>query len=147
MEIILGKWLAAVVLYACMLGLSLINLLTLYFYGKPDWKPMLIGYLGLLLQGAAMLALGSFISACTKNQIVAAVGGFGVLLLLWVINWAASLDTGVMSRIIGYLSITDHLESFAKGVIDSKDLVFYLTLSGLGLFLTARSMESIRWRA
>ena len=146
-EIILGKWLAAVILYACMLGISLINVLTLYFYGKPDWKPMLIGYLGLLLQGAAMLALGAFISACTKNQIVAAVAGVGVLLLLWVINWAASLDTGVMSRILGYLSITDHLESFAKGVIDSKDTIFYLTLAGLGLFLTGRSMESIRWRA
>ena len=78
LEIILGKWLAAVMLYAAMLGISLINLLTLYLYGKPDWKPMLIGYLGLLLQGGCMLAIGTFISACTRNQIVACVGGFGV---------------------------------------------------------------------
>jgi ABC-2 type transport system permease protein len=146
-EIILGKWLAAVILYAAMLGLSLLNILTLYAYGKPDWKPMLIGYLGLLLQGAGMLALGAFISACTKNQIVAAVGGFGVLLLLWVISWASSLDNSVFSQVMAYLSINDHLESFAKGVLDSKDIIFYLSLSVLGLFLTGRALESIRWRA
>jgi ABC-2 type transport system permease protein len=147
LEIILGKWLAAVALYAAMLALSLINLLTLYFYGKPDWKPMMIGYLGLLLQGGGMLAIGSFISACTKNQIVAAVGGFGVLLLLWVISWAASLDNSTFSRIMAYLSINDHLDSFSKGVLDYKDIVFYVTLTLLGLFLTGRAMESIRWRA
>ncbi len=147
LEIILGKWLAAVTLYAAMLGLSLLNLLTLYAYGKPDWKPMMIGYLGLLLQGCGMLAIGAFISACTKNQIVAAVGGFGVLLLLWVISWASSLDNSTFSRVMGYLSINDHLESFSKGVLDSKDIVFYVTLTILGLFLTGRAMESIRWRA
>lgn len=147
LEIILGKWLAAVVLYAAMLGVSLLNLLTLYAYGKPDWKPMMIGYLGLLLQGSGMLAIGAFISACTKNQIVAAVGGFGVLLLLWVISWASSLDNSTFSRVMGYLSINDHLESFSKGVLDSKDIVFYVTLTILGLFLTGRAMESIRWRA
>jgi len=147
LEIIMGKWLAAVVLYAAMLGLSLLNLLTLYAYGKPDWKPMMIGYLGLLLQGGGMLAIGAFISACTKNQIVAAVGGFGVLLLLWVISWASSLDNSTFSRVLGYLSINDHLESFSKGVLDSKDIVFYVTLTILGLFLTGRAMESIRWRA
>ena len=75
-EIIVGKWLAALILYACMLALSLLNLLTLYFYGKPDWKPMMIGYLGLLLQGGCMLALGTFISSCTRNQIVAVVATF-----------------------------------------------------------------------
>ena len=89
-EIILGKWLAAVILYACMLGISLLNLLTLYLYGKPAWKPMLIGYLGLLLQGGCMLALGTFISSCTRNQIVAVVATFGVLLLLWVISWVVA---------------------------------------------------------
>lgn len=146
-EIILGKWLAAVILYATMLGLSLLNILTLYAYGKPDWKPMMIGYLGLLLQGAGMLAIGAFISACTKNQIVAAVGGFGVLLLLWVISWASSLDNSVFSQVVAYLSINDHLESFAKGVLDSKDILFYVSLAVLGLFLTGRALESIRWRA
>jgi ABC-2 type transport system permease protein len=146
-EIILGKWLAAVILYGAMLAVSLINLGTLYLYGKPAWKPMLIGYLGLLLQGGCMLAIGSFISACTKNQIVAAVGGFGVLLLLWVISWASSLDSSALTRVVGYLSIVDHLDSFAKGVLDTKDVTFFASVIVLGLFLTGRAMESIRWRA
>ena len=69
-EIIIGKWLAAVILYACMLGIALLNLSMLYMWGKPDWRPMLVGFLGLLLQGSGLLALGTFVSTCTKNQIV-----------------------------------------------------------------------------
>jgi ABC-2 type transport system permease protein len=147
LEIILGKWLAAVILYATMLLISMASMLTLYLYGKPDWRPLMLGYLGLLLQGGAMLAVGSFISACTKNQIVAAVGGFGVLLLLWVMSWVSSLSDSVLTKVIAYLSITDHFDSFAKGVLDLKDVAFYLSMIVLGLFLTARAMESIRWRA
>jgi ABC-2 type transport system permease protein len=146
-EIVLGKWLAALILYASMLAISAINVATLFLYGSPSWRPLLIGYLGLLLQGGCMLALGTFISACTKNQIVACVGGFGVLLLLWVISWASSLDSTVLSRTIGYLSILDHLDSFSKGVLDSKDAIFFVSMIFLGLFLTGRAMESIRWRA
>ena len=147
LEIIVGKWLAAVGLYAAMLALSLVNVAILYMYGKPSWKPLLIGYLGLLLQGGCMLALGAFISACTKNQIVAAVGGFGLLLLLWVINWASSLDNTTWSQILGYLSINDHFENFSRGVLSVKDSVFYVSAIVFGLFLTARSLESMRWRA
>src|ERR1700722_16134805 len=77
-EIILGKWIGAVALYTAMLAVSGLSLLMLFAYGKPDWKPILVGYLGLLLQGAALLAITTFISNCTKNQIVAGVGGFAV---------------------------------------------------------------------
>jgi ABC-2 type transport system permease protein len=146
-EIILGKWLAALILYAAMLGISLINLLTLYLYGKPAWKPLLIGYVGLLLQGGCMLAIGSFVSACTRNQIVACVGGFGINLLLWVVGWVSSLDSTVVTRTVSYLSIVDHIDSFSKGILDTKDAFFFISLIFLGLFLTARAMESIRWRA
>jgi ABC-2 type transport system permease protein len=146
-EIIVGKWLAALVLYLAMLALPLLSLLTLFAYGKPDWRPLAVGYLGLILQGGCLLALGTFVSTCTKNQIVAGVAGFGICLLLWVMDWVSSFDSSPVYRVISYLSVTSHYESFSKGVLDSKDAVYYISMIVLGLFLTGRSMESIRWRA
>ena len=147
LEIILGKWLAALILYAAMLGLSLISMLVLFAYGSPDLKPLMVGYLGLLLQGGALLAIGTFISTCTKNQIVAGVAGFAICLLLWVLSWVSEFETSNLASVISYLSVLSHFESFSKGVIDSKDLIFYLSAIFVGLFLTARSLETLRWRA
>jgi ABC-2 type transport system permease protein len=146
-EIILGKWLAAVIMYACILGISLLDLLILFGYGTPDWKPMLIGYLGLLLQGGALLAIGAFISNTTRSQIVAGVATFAIILLLWVIDWVSAFSTTAFGKVISYMSVLTHFEPFSKGLIDTKDVIYYLSLIFLGLFLTARSMESIRWRA
>jgi ABC-2 type transport system permease protein len=147
MEIILGKWLAAVVLYAAMLGISFVSLATLFAYGKPDWRPLLVGYLGLLLQGGCLLAIGTYISSCTRNQIVAAVGTFSVLLMLWVIDWVGSFQDTPLAKATAYLSVTQHFDSFSKGVLDSKDVLYYASMIFIGLFLTARSLESLRWRA
>jgi ABC-2 type transport system permease protein len=146
-EIILGKWLGAVVLYAAMLGLILISFLTLFAYGKPDWKAMMVGFLGLLLQGACLLAIGTFISSCTKNQIVAGIASFGVTLLLWVLSYWSDFDASITSKVLNYISVTAHIDSFSKGVLDLKDIIYYVSMTVLGLFLTARSLESIRWRA
>jgi ABC-2 type transport system permease protein len=147
MSIIFGKWLGGMILYTAMLGLSAISMALLFAYGQPDWRPILIGYLGLLLQGGALLAIGTFVSNCTKNQIVAGVAGFAVCLLLWVLDWVTSFETSVTSRILSYLSVLQHFDSFSKGVLDTKDILFYLSVIFFGLFLTARSMESLRWRA
>jgi ABC-2 type transport system permease protein len=147
LEIILGKWLAAFVLYASMLGLSLLSVALLFAYGKPDWRPMMVGYLGLLLQGGAFLAIGMFVSACTKNQIVAAAGAFAINLLLWVLDWVTQFEPTTTSRILGYISILGHSESFGKGVLDSKDFIYFASAIFFGIFLTARAMESLRWRA
>lgn len=146
-EIILGKWLAAVILYAAMLAVSAICMMLLFAWGQPDWRPMAVGYLGLLLQGACLLAIGTFISNCTKNQIVAGVATFAICLMLWVLSWASDFGNSVTAQVVSYLSVVSHFDSFAKGVIDLKDVVFYLSMIILGLFLTARSMESMRWRA
>ena len=147
LEIIMGKWLAAMTLYAVMLGVSLLSMATLFVYGKPDWRPMAVGYLGLLLQGGCLLAIGTFISTCTKNQIVAGVASFSVCLLLWVLDWMSSFQDSVMAKAISYLSVLQHFDSFSKGVLDSKDIIYYLSAIFIGLFLTARSLESLRWRA
>ncbi len=146
-EVILGKWLGAVILYAAVLTLSALNFLILFAYGRPDWKPILVGYLGLLLQGACMLAIGTFISTLTRNQIIAAGAAFAVCLLLWVLEWVTAYETSTFGKVIGYLSVVTHFEPFSKGVLDSKDVIFYLSMTFFGLFLTARSMESLRWRA
>lgn len=146
-EVVLGKWLAAVILYIGMLSLSALNFAWLFRYGNPDWKPMAAAYLGLLLQAGALLALGTFISTLTRNQIIAGSATFGVCLLLWVLEWASEYDSSTWSRVLAYLSVLTHFESFAKGVLSTNDAVFYVTAICLGLFLTERSLESLRWRS
>jgi ABC-2 type transport system permease protein len=146
-EIVLGKWLAAVALYSIMLLVSVLHMAILFKYGQPDWRPLAVGYLGLLLQGGCLLAIGTFVSTCTSNQIVAGALGFAISLLLFVLNWVSEFGSSITDRVIGYFSVQAHFESFSKGVIDSKDLVFYVTMIILGLFLTSRSLESVRWRA
>jgi ABC-2 type transport system permease protein len=146
-EIILGKWLAAIALYACLLLFTAFNFGFLFLYGKPDWKPLAVGYLGLLLQGGLLLALGTFISTLTKNQIIAGAATFGICLLLWVLEWVSGYESATWATVLAYLSVITHFDSFARGVIDSKDLVFYLSGIFLGLFATSRSMESLRWRS
>jgi gliding motility-associated transport system permease protein len=146
-EVILGKWLASVLLYVAMLLVSGLNFLFLFKYGNPDWKPMAIGYLGVLLQAAALLAIGIFISTLTKNQIIAGAITFAVCLLIFVLGWVGSYDYSTWARVMTYISTTTHMESFLKGVIDTKDVIYYVSAIFLGLFLTARSLESLRWRA
>lgn len=150
-QIILGKWLAAVTMYVCLLGLTALNIIFLFKYGNPDWKPVAIAYLGLVLQAAALLAIGTFISTLTKNQIVAAGAHFGVCLMFWVVGWVGvsggGFSTSTWGEVLSYLSIVQHNESFAKGLLDSKDAIYYVTLILLGLFLSARSLESLRWRS
>jgi len=146
-EVIVGKWLAAVSLYAVMLLFTAVNFSFLFRYGNPDWKPLAIGYLGLLLQAGALLAIGTFVSTLTRNQIIAGAVTFGVCLLLWVLEWVSGYETATWARVLAYMSVITHYESFGKGVLAIKDTIFYLTLIFLGLFLTARSMESLRWRS
>ncbi len=147
LEIIIGKWLSAVLMYAALLFLVFLDLIFLFMYGPPDWKPVALGFLGLLLQGASILSLCTFISTLTKNQIVAAAVGFALSLLLFVLSWATAFESSAFAQVLSYLSIVSHYESFSRGVMDTKDFVFYLSMIFLGLFLTARSLESLRWRA
>lgn len=146
-EVIMGKWLAALTLYAAMLFFAGLNFIFLFRYGNPDWKPLLIGYLGLLLQAGCLLAIGTFISTLTKNQIIAGAATFAVCLMFWVFEWVSGYDTATWAKVLSYMSVTVHFESFARGVLELKDAVYYATLILIGLFFTARSMESLRWRS
>jgi ABC-2 type transport system permease protein len=146
-EIVLGKFIASVLMFACVIGVSALDLAALFAYGKPDWKPILVGYLGLLLQGSALIAIGTFISTTTRNQIIAGGATFAVCLLLWVLDWVSSYQQEAWAKAVSYLSVVQHFEPFSKGVIDSKDLIFFVSMTFFGLFLTTRSLESLRWRA
>ena len=147
LEIVLGKWLSAVLMYAALLVVLLADFSFLFVYGNPDWKPVATGFLGILLQGACLLAFGTFISTLTRNQIVAAALGFALALALWILNWTTSFGNSDTVQVLNYLSIVSHMDGFSRGVIDTKDLIYYLSMIFLGLFLTARSLESLRWRA
>jgi ABC-2 type transport system permease protein len=146
-QIILGKWLGSMMLYLCILAMSMLNIALLFAWGKPDIRPVLVAYLGLLLQGGCLLAIGGFISTLTKNQIIAGGVTFFVCLLLWLLNWATSFDTTGWASVVNYLSIVTHFDNFSKGLIEMKDIVFYVSMIFFALFLTSRSMESLRWRA
>jgi ABC-2 type transport system permease protein len=146
LEIVLGKFLGALGLYAVMVALTLIHFGLLFAFGKPEWKPLATAYLGLLLFGGCFIALGLFISSLTKNQIVAGAATFGVFLLLWVVDWIGESMGPTGQAILKYLSMTEHLEDFVKGVIDTKHLVYYLSFIAFGLFLTVRSVDTERWR-
>src|ERR1700677_4642609 len=147
LEIISGKWLPGLAVDGCMLLVTLVNLAFLFKYGQPDWKPVAIAYLGMILQAAGMLAIGMFISTLTKNQIIAGASTFGVCLVLWVIGWTGSYEAATWTQVLSYMSVTTHMEPFSKGLLATSDTIYYLTLIFVGLFLTARSLESLRWRS
>ncbi|MEX1128797.1 MAG: ABC transporter permease subunit [Vicinamibacterales bacterium] len=146
LEIILGKFFGAMGLYAGMLGVTLLYMAILFWFGNPEWKPIAAGYLGLLLMGGCFISVGLLVSSLTKNQIVAGVSTFAVFLFLWVINWIGETAGPTAREVVSYLSITEHFDDFARGVIDTKHLVYYLSFITFGLFLTAKSVDSERWR-
>jgi ABC-2 type transport system permease protein len=145
-EIIMGKFLGALGLFAAMLAITLVHMGVLFMFGNPEWKPIATGYLVLLLMGGSFLSLGLFISSLTRNQIVAGMITFSVFLLLWVINWVSTFVGPTAQTILGYLSITEHFDDFAKGIIDTKHVIYYLSFIAMGLFLTMKSVDSERWR-
>jgi len=146
LEIILGKFFGALGLYVAMLLVTLLYIAILFVYGSPEWRPLVACYLGLLLMGGAFLSLGLLISSTTNNQIVAGIISFIVFLMLWIVGWFADTAGPTMGAITRYLSITEHFDDFSKGIIDTRHVIYYLSLITLGLFLTAKSVDSERWR-
>jgi ABC-2 type transport system permease protein len=119
----------------------------LYLYGSPASGPILTAYLGLLLYGLAIVAIGLFISTLTENQIIAAVISFGAIMVLWLVDVvAANTESPTSKSVLSYLSILSHLDDFMKGVLSTSNVIFYVSLMLVGLFLTYRSIDSLRWR-
>jgi ABC-2 type transport system permease protein len=146
LQIIMGKFFGALALYACMLLVTLLYIAVLFVFGNPEWKPIAAAYLGLLLFGGCFISVGMLISSFTKNQIVAGMLTFGIFLLLWIIDWFGSFAGPTFEPILNYLSLTQHFDDFAKGVIDTKHVIYYVSFTTFGLFLTSKSVDSERWR-
>ncbi len=144
-EVILGKFLGSLGMLTVMLALTLYYPILLISFGDPDIGPIVTGYLGLFLLGATSLAVGIFASSLTSNQIVAAVVAGGILFALWFVGMGAGLLPQALGDIVGYLSLSYYFPDFMRGVIDTRGVIYYLSITTLFLFLAIRSLENSRW--
>jgi gliding motility-associated transport system permease protein len=143
---VLGKFAAAVGYLVILLAGAGIHVAILYLFGKPDTGPVLTGFLGLFLTGGAYVALGLFLSTVTQSQVVAGAASFALFLLLWLVHWLGTVSSGFLSRALTAISFVQHFDSFGKGVLDSGDVVFFISLIGLGLYAASQSVLSRRWK-
>ncbi len=144
--IIIGKYLAALIIYAIILLLTATYTVFVFVFGNPELAPLLTAYLGLFLLGAVFIAIGLFASALTENQVIAAVISFSSIILIWVISWVGESGPGAWRGILTYLSFFSHFKNMVSGVIDTQDIVYYLTFIFLGLYLTRSVFEFRKWR-
>ena len=145
-EIILGKFLACMIVVAVMILISSYSVGFLFLLGEPEPGPVITGYLGVLLMAGCFVSVGIFASSLTDNQIIAAVLPFGFSLFMWVIGWGAQAAGSTTGQVLQYISIVDHLERFLKGLVNTSDLVYYLSFILFNLFLCHRVLDSNRWR-
>jgi ABC-2 type transport system permease protein len=144
---VLGKYFAALSVVALMLAGTLPAMAVLGALTTLPWATIFSGYLGLFLMSSAFVSFGLFASSLTRSQIIAAAGSFGALLLLWIVGWAQPLAGPTLGSVLAYLSLLGHFENFSKGVLDSRDFLFYLLFVVLFLFASLRVLESRHWRA
>ena len=148
-QIVWGKYLAALAILVCALALTFTYPVLVQLVARDangvEWRSVLLGYLGLFLMGSAYMAIGLFISSLTESQVVAALITFVVLLMTWIIGWTASEAEGWVRDTVTYLASVTHLDSFSKGTLELKDMVYFLSIIVLGLFATNRAVEAHRW--
>ncbi|HUS17893.1 MAG TPA: ABC transporter permease [Chloroflexia bacterium] len=147
-EVVVGKYIGVLLFWLAMVASTFVYPIILKLVGNPDMGPIFSGYLGLILLGAAFLALGVFTSSLSSNQVIAYIIGFVILLTLWIIGFLTPvLPAGSqLSNFLTALSVTQHFEDFGKGVIDAANILFYLSLVVAALFATIQIMEARRVR-
>lgn len=146
--VVLGKFLGALGLFLSMTALTLFYpILLVLFGGAPDWGPIWAGYIGLLLMGMAFLAVGLFASALTNNQMVSSVIAFVILLIFFIMGVISQNFGPGVQDLLSKLSLSDRFYDFPRGVIDIKSVIYYLSFTGVVLFLTVQVVEARRYRA
>jgi ABC-2 type transport system permease protein len=147
-QVVIGKFLGNLIWYATLVILPMLSyVVVLIRYGSPDYGPLVTGYLGLLLLGAACFSIGLFTSSLTQNQVVAAILSMVILIFLWIADSVSSFaGPGMVSDIGTYLSITRHYNDFFNGVVNSTDIIYTLSVVAISLFLATQTLQSRRWR-
>jgi ABC-2 type transport system permease protein len=145
-EIVLGKMAALTVSFLIIISTILVHLFIVLTIARPEMGPIISSFIGLFLLGLTFLSIGLFTSSLTDNQIVAGAVSFTILLLLWLVNWLAGAFTGVMSQIFSSISLINYFADFTKGILDTANIIFYLSVTALFIFLTIRQVEARRWR-
>jgi len=145
-DVIIGKYLGVLGLYAVVLLLTLPYPISVSALGDMDWGPVWSGYLGLFLEGAAMLAIGLMASSWTENQLIAFFIALVLCMFFGLVHMTLPLFSGTVATVFEWLSLHVHFRSMARGVIDTRDLVYFLTVAGFALAVAFRSLESRRWR-
>lgn len=145
-EIVVGKFAGGFVFLLLMVALTGLYPLILLWFGDPEVGVIVSGLVGLFLLGSSFVAIGLFTSSLTDNQIIAAVSCLVALLLLYIIAWPAQSAGDTLGPFLRYLSLTEHFNELVRGVIDTRDVMYFLSVIALALFLTLRSVESLRWR-
>ena len=147
-EVVIGKFLASLALLIVTVLLSFVLPLSVIYLGDPDGGTLITGYLGLLLMGAAYISIGLFTSTLTENQIIAFIFGITVCFVLLIIGEDIVLFNAPnwLYPIFSYLGLGAHYSSILRGVLDSRDIIYYLSLIGFFLYLSTLSVESRKWR-
>jgi ABC-2 type transport system permease protein len=143
--VLVSKYLAALTLYGVMVAGTLAYPAILLYFTRVEWGPLATAYLGLMMMGAMLLGIGIFASSLTENQIVAALIAFGISLMFWIVSWSAEFAGGPLGTVLTHLSILEHNDTFSKGILDTKDVIYFVDFTALFLFLTLRSLEARRW--
>ncbi|VAX20340.1 Gliding motility-associated ABC transporter permease protein GldF [hydrothermal vent metagenome] len=146
-ELVLGKYFAALIVLAIAIGLTTVHVAIVGVYAPVPWGEFAASYLGLFLLGASFISLGLFVSTLTENQIISAILSFGALLIFWLGAWTMGQKRGLFPEVMKYISIIEHQDPFFKGVIDTMHLVYYFSFIFLFLFLALRSLETNKWRS
>ena len=144
---VMGKYLAALTVFAVMLAGTILYPAMLAVFSHPEPGPILTSYLGLFLMGTSFIAIGIFFSSLTSSQIVAGAATFGVSLFFLVIGWASPFAGPVLAKIIAQFSLLEHYDAFSKGIVALPDVTYYVFLTAFFLFMTLRSLESSHWRS
>jgi ABC-2 type transport system permease protein len=145
-EILAGKFLGAFIFLLAMLLPTVIYQVVLFKLASPEAGPVVLGYLGVVLFAGCGVAIGLFASSLTENQIVAAVVTFVIILFMFIINFISVSEGTLIGDLVKYIAVADHLKNLLRGVLDTRDLVYFLSIISLFLFLTKRSLESVSWR-